>query len=171
MPIRSHIGGTTMLKHSLLALTLAGLAYAAPALAQDAQNSAQNGAQNNSAPEQSAPDAQQQQHHGRGHGEMDPAKRTEMLTKKLKLTADQQPKVQEVLKSEHSQMEALHNDSSMSRDDRRAKMMDIHKASGDQVRALLDATQQKKWDEMQSRREGRHGHRHGGQTPPPESGQ
>ena len=155
-----------MLKHCLLALTLAGLTYAAPALAQDAQN----GAQNNSAPEQSAPDAQQQ-HHGRGHGEMDPAKRTEMLTKKLKLTADQQPKVQEVLKSEHSQMEALRNDSTMSRDDRRTKMMDIHKASGNQVRALLDTTQQKKWDEMQTRREGRHGHRHGGQAPPAESGQ
>ena len=152
-----------MLKHSLLALSLAGLIYAAPALAQ-------NAAQSNSAPDQqSAPNSQEHQWHG--HRNMDPAKRTEMLTKKLNLTADQQSKVQEIFKSEHSQMESLHNDSSLSRDDRQTKMMDIHKASGEQVRALLDATQQKKWDEMQNRREGRQGHRHGGQAPPSDSGQ
>ena len=155
-----------MLKHSLLALALAGVIYAAPAIAQ-------NGAQNNSAPDQqSAPNAQQQQWHGHGHGEMDPAKHAEMLAKKLNLTADQQAKVQEIFKSEQSQMESLHSDSSMSRDDRHAKMMAIHQASGDQVRALLDPTQQKKWDEMQSRREERQEHHHGGgQAPPPSSGQ
>jgi len=32
-------------------------------------------------------------------------------------------------------------------------MMDIHKGANDQVRALLDSNQQKKWDEMQARRE------------------
>jgi protein CpxP len=153
-----------MLKHSLLALSLAGLIYAAPAVA---QNAAPNGA----APDQqSAPNAQQQWH-GRGHGEMDPAKHAEMLAKKLNLTADQQTKVQDIFKTEQSQMESLHNDSSTSRDDRHAKMMDIHKASGDQVRALLDPTQQKKWDEMQSKREQRQGHGHGGQGAPPDSQQ
>jgi Spy/CpxP family protein refolding chaperone len=154
-----------MLKHSLLALTLAGLIYAAPAVA---QNDAQSGAQNSAPDQQSSPAGG---HEWRGHGQMDPAKRTEMLTKKLSLTADQQTKVQDIFKSEQSQMQALRNDSSMSGDDRRTKMMDIHKTSSDQVRALLDATQQKKWDEMQSRREGRGGHRHGGQTPPSDSGQ
>lgn len=71
-----------MFKHSLLALSLAGLIYAAPAFAQTAT------------PDQSAPNAQQQQWHG--HGEMDPAKHTEMLTRKLNLTPDQQTKVQEI---------------------------------------------------------------------------
>ena len=152
-----------MLKHSLLALTLAGLIYAAPAVA---QNAAPNGA----APDQpSAPNAQQQQWHGRG--EMDPAKHAEMLAKKLNLNADQQTKVQDIFKTEQSQMGSLHNDSSMSRDDRHAKMMDIRKTSGDQVRALLDPTQQKKWDEMQSEREQRQGHRHGGQGAQPDSEQ
>jgi protein CpxP len=156
-----------MLKHSLLALSLAGLLYAAPAVA---QNEAPSTPQNNTAPDQqSAPAGHEWR--GHGHGDMDPAKRTEMLTKKLSLTADQQTKVQDIFKSEQSQMQSLRNDSTMSRDDRRTKMMDIHKASGDQVRTLLDATQQKKWDEMQSKREGREGHRHGGQTPPSDSGQ
>ncbi|MFZ3342745.1 MAG: hypothetical protein WA609_04490 [Terriglobales bacterium] len=156
-----------MLKHSLLALTLAGLIYAAPAVAQsDAQSAPQN---NTTSDQQSANGGHQW--HGRGHGEMDPAKRTEMLSKKLSLTADQQTKVQDIFKSEQTQMQSLRNDSSMSREDRHSKMMDIHKASGDQVRALLDPTQQKKWDEMQSRREQREGHRHGGQAPPSDSDQ
>jgi len=151
-----------MLKHSLLALALAGLIYAAPAVAQ-----------NSAAPDQPpAPNAQQQQWHGHGRGEMDPAKHAEMLAKKLDLTADQQTKVQEIFKSEQSQMESVHSDSSMPRDQRHAKMMEIHQSSGDQVRALLDPTQQKKWDEMQSKREERQEHRHGGgQAPPPSSGQ
>jgi protein CpxP len=86
-----------------------------------------------------------------------------MLTKQLKLTSDQQPKVLEILKSEQSQMESLRSDSS--RDDRRSKMMDLRKASNDQIRALLDSKQQKKWDEMQSRHEQRQGHHQDGQVP------
>jgi protein CpxP len=103
-------------------------------------------------------------HHG---GPPDPAERTKELTKKLNLTADQQPKVQEVLQSEKTQMESLRQDTSTAQQDRRAKMMDIRKNTDTQVRALLDSTQQKKWDEMQAKREqwGHNGH-HG----PPDSG-
>ncbi len=101
----------------------------------------------------------------RGRGQFDPTKRTEMLTQRLGLSSDQQSKVLETLKSEQSQMEALRSDSSLSREDRRAKMMDIRKSANDQVRAILNPDQQKKWDEMQARREQWQGSR-GGQTPP-----
>ena len=109
--------------------------------------------------------------HWRGHRQADPAKRTEMLTKHLGLTSEQQPKVLDVLKSEQSQWEKLRSDSSLSQEDRRGKMMDIHKSTNDQIRALLTADQQKKWDEMQSRRERWQGHHHDGQKPgpPPDS--
>lgn len=109
--------------------------------------------------------------HWRGHGQPDPAKRTEMLTKQLDLTSEQQPKVVDVLKSEQSQMEKLRSDSALSQEDRRGKMMDIHKSTNDQIRTLLTADQQKKWDEMQSRREQWQGHHHDGQKPgpPPDS--
>jgi len=106
--------------------------------------------------------------HWHGRGQFDPAKRTEMLTKHLDLSSDQQSKVLDTLKSEQSQMEALRSDSSVSQEDRRSKMMDIHKSTNDQVRAILNSDQQKKWDEMQSRREQWQGHRHEGQTPPPQ---
>jgi protein CpxP len=147
-----------MIKHSLLALTLAGMVCAATfsAVAQDSGNSAP----------QNPPPAAGEPDHGGAHHRFDPAQRTEMLTKHLKLTADQQPKVLDILKSEQSQMDGLRSDSSMSREDRRAKMMDIHKTSDDQIRALLDANQQKKFDEMQSRREQWQGNRSDRATPP-----
>jgi hypothetical protein len=102
--------------------------------------------------------------HGRG-GHFDPEKRTEMLTKQLKLTSDQQPKVLSILKSAQSQMQGLRSDSSLSQDDRRSKMMDIHKTSNDQIRALLDPTQQKKWDTMQSEHGQWQGHHPDAQAP------
>jgi hypothetical protein len=122
----------------------------------------------------SSPSTQQpaQGNGGWHHGPPDPAQRTQELTRKLKLTSDQQTKVQDILQSEHSQMETLHQDNSMSQQDRRSKMMDIHQNSDTQIRALLDSTQQKKWDEMQAKREQwGQGHHHGAadqQNPPPQ---
>ncbi len=147
-----------MLKQYLLVLLAASLiSIAAPfATAQDSQ------------PAPSPSNQQPPQDNGRWrHGPPDPAQRTPELTKKLKLTSDQQTKVQDVLQSEHSQMESLHQDNSLSQQDRRAKMMDIRKSTDTQIRALLDSNQQKKWDEMQANREQwGQGHRHG----PPDGG-
>jgi protein CpxP len=146
-----------MLKHNLLTLVLAGAVCAAVpfVVAQDS----------GSTPPQSAPSGAPPEH-GRG-GHFDPAQRTERLTKELKLTSDQQPKVLDILKSEQSKMQDLRSDSSVSQDDRRSKMMDIHKASDDQIRALLDANQQKKFDEMQSKRGQWQGHHGQGESAPP----
>ena len=143
-----------MLKYCLLALALAGLVNTVTpsAIAQD------NGNNQQSAPAGGPTD------HGRGR-HFDPAERTEMLTKQLKLTSDQQPKVLDILKSEQSKMEALHSDSSLSQDDRRSKMMDIRKESDGQIRTLLDSNQQKKWDAMQNRHDQWHGHHQDGQAP------
>jgi periplasmic protein CpxP/Spy len=148
-----------MLRKPLLILLAAGsIAMAASfAAAQDSQPANQQPAQANG---------------GWHHGPPDPAQRTAELTKKLKLTSDQQTKVQDILQSEHAQMETLHQDTSMSQQDRHAKMMDIHQNGDTQIRALLDSTQQKKWDEMQARREQwGQGHHHGNgdqQSPPPQ---
>jgi periplasmic protein CpxP/Spy len=138
-----------MRTHTLLALTLAGVSILTMSAV----------AQNDNNDQQAAP----AEHRGR---HMDPAKRTEMLTKQLNLTSDQQAKVLEVFKGEQSQMESLHSDSSLSQDDRRSKMMEIRKTSNDQVRALLDPDQQKKFDTMQSEHR-QWGHHEGGQGPGP----
>ncbi|MGA2020531.1 MAG: hypothetical protein ABSH02_08080 [Candidatus Sulfotelmatobacter sp.] len=140
-----------MLKKYLLVLVAAGaiLMVAPFAAAQDSQSNDQpaNG--------------------GRHHGPPDPARRTADLTKQLNLTSDQQGKVLSALQSERSQMESLHQDSSLSQPDRRAKMVDIRKATDSQIRELLDSNQQKKWDEMQAKREQWMQNRRGG---PPDAG-
>ena len=145
------------MKRCLVVLVAAGaISIAAPFVAaQDTQ----------SADQQAQP---AQEHGGWHHGAQDPAQRTKELTKHLNLTSDQQTKVQEIFTSEKSQMEGLHQDSSLSQQDRRAKMMDIHNTTNTQVRALLDSTQQKKWDEMQAKREQRmQNHAGSGQQAPP----
>jgi periplasmic protein CpxP/Spy len=146
-----------MLKKHLLVLIAAGaISIAAPFAA----------AQDNQSNDQQAPPAQYKG--GHHHGPEDPAQRTAELTKKLNLTSDQQAKVLSALQSEHSQMESLHQDSSLSQQDRHAKMMETRKTTDSQIRAVLDSNQQKQWDEMQTRRERRMENRHSGA---PDSGQ
>jgi periplasmic protein CpxP/Spy len=140
-----------MLRNRLLTLVLAGLVYSVTPLI----------AQENSAPTQQAgPPAGPPEH---GHGNFDPARRADMLAKHLQLNSDQQAKVLDIFKSTQSQIEGLRNDTSSSRDEKRSKMMQIRKDSDDQIRALLDSNQQKKWDEMQSRRQQWQGHHEDGQ--------
>jgi periplasmic protein CpxP/Spy len=143
-----------MMKHLLLAFILAGVIYSVtPSMAQDSPASDPQSAPAGGPPE-----------HSRGH--FDPARRSEMLAKHLKLSSDQQAKVLDILKSEQSQMESLRSDASTPQQDRRSKMMEIHKASDDQIRGLLDSDQQTKFDAMQTRREQWQGHRQGGQASP-----
>ena len=155
-----------MLKQCLLVLLAAGLiSIAVPfAAAQSSNDSPPNN-------QQSPPS----EDNGRWHqGRPDPAERTQELNQKLNLTSDQQTKVLDILQSEHSQMASLRQDTSTSRQDRHTKMMDIHKSTDANIRALLDPTQQKKWDEMQAKREQwgqnrRHGSPDGDrQGPPPQ---
>jgi hypothetical protein len=132
---------------------LAGVIAAVPAaIAQDSGSGDQQSQAGGAPPEHS-------------HGHFDPAKRTEMLTRQLNLTSDQQPKVLDILKSAQSQMQGLRSDSSLSQEDRRSKMMQIHKASEDQIRALLDPGQQKKFDAIQSKHEQRQGRYQGDGAP------
>jgi Spy/CpxP family protein refolding chaperone len=155
-----------MLKQSLIALVAAGvISIAAPYAAAQDNSSMSNGQSNSQATDQQGPQGQ-----GKGgwhHGPPDPAMRTQQLTKKLKLTADQQTKVRGILETEKSQMESLRQDTSTSRQDRHAKMMDIRQTSDGQIRTLLDSNQQNKWDAMQAKREQRMEHHRGG---PPNGG-
>jgi periplasmic protein CpxP/Spy len=151
-----------MLKQCMLVLLAAGLISIGASFA-----AAQDSSSNNQ------PSSPSQDGGGRHHGPPDPARRAAELTKRLKLTSDQQTKVQDILQSERSQMESLHQDTSQSQQDRRAKMMDIHKTSDAQIRGLLDSNQQKKWDAMEAEREQRmQDHRpgpdNGQQGPPPQ---
>ncbi len=95
----------------------------------------------------------------------------EMLTKKLNLTPDQVTQVKAIDADTRTQSQAVWSDTSLSQSDKRAKMMDIHKASSDKIRALLTPDQQTKYDalqaEMKAKAQERMQNRDGGSPPPP----
>lgn len=92
-------------------------------------------------------------HHQHGKRGGDPAKQTEHLTKQLNLNSDQQAKVKSILEDQQKQMQALRADTSMASADKRSKFMDLRQNTSSQIRALLNGDQQKKFDQMQQKRE------------------
>jgi periplasmic protein CpxP/Spy len=146
-----------MLKQSLLILAAAGLISIAAPFA-----TAQNNPPSND--QQSTP---AQDNGRRHHGPPDPVERTRELTKHLGLNSDQQTKVQDALVSQRSQIVSLHQDSSLSEQNRRSKMMEIRKGTDEQIRGFLNSNQQRKWDAMQARREQRMQNRRSGEQGAP----
>jgi len=119
------------------------------------------------AQDQSAPPPQQGGQWG--HRGMDPDAQLKHMTKALDLTADQQTQIKPILESQQQQMMALHEDQSMSRDDRFAKMKAIHEDSRGKIEAVLNDTQKQKYEAMQERmQEHMHGRGQGGQEPAPQ---
>jgi Spy/CpxP family protein refolding chaperone len=114
---------------SLVALCTGALC-AMPMLAQD------------TAPAASAPQGQMGPRGGGG------ARQVEMLTKRLNLTTDQQTQVKAIDEDTAKQMTAVRNDTSLSQDDKRAKMMEVRKGSQDKIRAVLTDEQKTKYDAL-----------------------
>jgi Spy/CpxP family protein refolding chaperone len=83
--------------------------------------------------------------------------RLQHMTQALNLTDDQQQKIKPILTNESTQMEALRSDSSLSQDDRRAKMKQIRENTVSQINPILNADQQKKYAEMMSKMGRGHG--------------
>jgi protein CpxP len=143
---------TSMLRAAVLAIGATATLSALPVMAQDP----------------SAPPPPQDQagpRHG-GSGGMR-GNQVEFLTKKLNLTQDQVTQVKAIDADAMNQMKALHEDTSVAGPDKRAKMMDIHKASQDKIRALLTDDQKTKFDALQAQMRERRGDHGGGDGPPP----
>ena len=90
----------------------------------------------------------------------------EFLTKKLNLTPDQVTQVKAIDADTMTQMKLLRSDTSLTPDEKKPKMMDIHKAAQDKIRALLTDDQKTKFDALQTPMRDRRGNR-GGDGPPP----
>ncbi len=88
---------------------------------------------------------------GMGHHMMTPDQRLEHMTKMLDLNQEQQTKIKPMLEQEQDQMQKLHADTSMTRQERMSKMMEIRQSTNKQINGVLNSSQQKKWEEMQSR--------------------
>jgi periplasmic protein CpxP/Spy len=84
------------------------------------------------------------------------------LTKKLNLSDDQQAKLKPILEDQSKQMDTIHNDSSLSREDRFSKMQALRQNSDTQIKSVLNEDQQKNFDKMREEQHDRMGKWHKG---------
>jgi Spy/CpxP family protein refolding chaperone len=104
-----------------------------------------------------APQTQDQsntdQHKESGHRrEADPQRQVNTLAKKLNLTADQKNQILPILTDRQQQMKSIHEDSSLSQEDRRTKMRSVFEDSNAKIKAVLNDDQKQKYDQMQQER-------------------
>jgi protein CpxP len=86
------------------------------------------------------------------HGQMmSPDKQLEHLTKTLNLTSDQQAQIKPILENQQQQMMQLHQDQSLSRDDKMAKAKSLHDDTTGKIKAVLNDEQKQKYEAMQQR--------------------
>jgi protein CpxP len=115
-----------------------------------------------------APDASAQPGGGGGGGrgmgrmQMTPDEQVARMTKRYNLSADQQTQIKPILANQQQQMMALHSDSSLSREDRMAKMKGIRDDSSTKIQAILNDTQKKQFAEDQQKMQERMQQRGGG---------
>jgi periplasmic protein CpxP/Spy len=101
-----------------------------------------------------APDASAQQPGpGRmGRQPMTPDEQVARMTKRYDLSADQQTQIKPIVADTQQQMMALRQDSSMSREDKMAKMMSIREGANTKISAILNDSQKQKFAEDQQQR-------------------
>ncbi len=80
--------------------------------------------------------------------------RLDEMSKQLNLTDDQKAKLKPVLQDEAQQLQAVHNDTSLSHDQKMAKVKEIREAHKPQINDILTPDQQKKWEEMKKKAKG-----------------
>jgi Spy/CpxP family protein refolding chaperone len=104
------------------------------------------------------------------HGMPSVDDQVKMLSQRLNLTDDQQAKIKPILEDQHTQMQALMQDSSLSPDARRDKAMSLHDQTHAKIRDVLTDDQKKKFDAMQTQMHDQMQHHppsQGGNPPPP----
>ena len=74
--------------------------------------------------------------------------RVKQMTETLKLTNEQKPKVEAILKEQGEKMSALRADQNTPQDERRTKMMEITKATGEKMKAVLTKEQGEQYDKF-----------------------
>jgi len=70
------------------------------------------------------------------------------LTKALNLTPDQVGKIQAIHKDAKAQRDAVLSDQSLTRDQKKAKLMDLHKSKHERVTAVLTPDQRTKYEQF-----------------------
>jgi len=95
-----------------------------------------------------APQTPQQGHEAMGASANRVDARLQMLTEKLNLTDEQRTKLKPILQDQSQQQKAVHDDTSLSPEQKTAKIKAIHASFRDQISAVLTPEQQAKLQEM-----------------------
>ena len=94
---------------------------------------------------------------------MSPDQQLAQMTTRYNLSADQQAKIKPILEDQAAQMTTMRSDTSMSRDDRMAKMTSLRTDSQTKIEAVLNDQQKQQYEADQQRpRRGGGRWRHGG---------
>ena len=146
--------------HALPALRVALLAVCTSALAMPllAQDTPPSPPQGQGGPGRGGPEQQQRQ--------------LDMMTRQLNLSPDQVTQIKTIQADGHTKMMAMRDDTSMSQDDKRAKIMSMRQDEQGKIRGVLTDDQKTKYDamlkQMQERRGGGYGGNGGAPPPPPQ---
>lgn len=89
------------------------------------------------------------------------------LAKELNLTDTQKPKFQEITKSSHEKLKALHDDTSLTKEEKKDKAKAIQEDTATQMKVLLTAEQFAKWQELTKKMRGNRPPGGGAGGPPP----
>lgn len=92
--------------------------------------------------------------------------RLQHMTQVLGLTGEQQEKIKPILESQNTAMQQLRAGTSLSREDRMAKMKQIHENTVSQINPILTPDQQKKFADLTSQMGRGHGMGPGGPGQP-----
>jgi Spy/CpxP family protein refolding chaperone len=114
------------------------------ALAQTAATTPNSG-DNNSATTSTAPQ------------EKERGERGEKFAKKLNLTPEQQTELKGIRENMRQQAQTIKNDSSLTADQKKAKMKELRETTHQQMMAKLTPEQQEKFKQMHKEHRGRHG--------------
>ena len=99
------------------------------------------------------PDKQAGTHH---HDEMSADQHLQMLSEKLNLTDDQKAKLKPILQENMQQMKTVREDSSLSQEQKHAKLKSIHDSMHGQIDAVLTPGQQAKFKQMRREQTEKH---------------
>ncbi|HZS72007.1 MAG TPA: hypothetical protein VFA13_09230 [Candidatus Acidoferrum sp.] len=97
---------------------------------------------------------QQEQSHASQQSSVDA--RLNHLSEELNLTQEQKTKLRPILADEAQQLQAIHNDTSLSREQKMAKMKEVRDSHQPQINEILTPEQQKKWAEMKKEAREKH---------------
>jgi periplasmic protein CpxP/Spy len=106
---------------------------------------------------------------GRHQSGPQPERRLARLTQMLNLSQEQQDKLKPILQDEAKQMRAVHDDTSLTPEQRHSKMRELHQGTTTQINGILTPEQQTKWNEMREKMKERHQHKGAGAPQAPKS--